>query len=279
MQPLTHWSEELLRCGDAGMPDELYDRIFALGERARPRLLEFATDPAYRGPGSAGGGFAAMHALEILAAMPADDDTVAQLVASIAADPHAVDVDDLEECLITMGSAATNRVIAALRETDDPVAAKAYCEVLSYSEPRSEETFQALLGAFSRFGGEVALSLGEYGDARALPAMREAFAKHFVGAGTSEDSDEDALCIAQAMENLGARLTPEEERKNDLALRRQERRLAREELEQAGDEPDADEFDEAPAKPLPNDPCPCGSGRKFKKCHEGDPDFTPPDAP
>jgi uncharacterized protein YecA (UPF0149 family) len=29
----------------------------------------------------------------------------------------------------------------------------------------------------------------------------------------------------------------------------------------------------APRAPAPNDPCPCGSGRKFKKCHEGDEEF------
>jgi hypothetical protein len=266
MKPLSHWTDELLACDDGGMPDELFDRIVALGERARPRLLEFATSPEWRGASAPGGGWAPSHALEVLAALPPDAAACARLVESIEADPGAVDVDDLVKCLAAAWTVASPLVLAALAATRHPDAARAYAETIACGEPRDGASLAALLDAFRRFPGDVVLSLGEYGDPIALPAIRAALGAHFVGAGSTEDHDEDALSMAWAIEELGGELTADEARKRALAEQRLARRAAR-----RADEDDAEAAFFAP--PLPNDPCPCGSGRKFKKCHEGDAAF------
>jgi hypothetical protein len=72
--------------------------------------------------------------------------------------------------------------------------------------------------------------------------------------------------LADAVETLGGELT--------TAHRRKLGRLERREESAAPIEPAAapEDFDDAaPAKVGPNEPCPCGSGRKFKKCCEASP--------
>jgi hypothetical protein len=247
MPRITHWVDDVLACDDGELDDDLFDRIVA------------------RGAAADGGGLAPYHALELLAALPPDDATIVRLVESVCADPDAVEVDDIVMCLVAAGPAATPLVSTALAATDDPAAARAFAEALAGGETRDGGVTGALLAAFSRFPGDVAPSLGDYGDATALPALHTALGAHFVGAGSSEDSDEDALAMAQAITDLGGELTADEETKRDLAVRRQNRRLARDNARRPeGDEPAA-----APP-PRPNDPCPCGSGRKFKKCCEGE---------
>ena len=266
MQPLTNWTDELLACDDDRPPDALYDRVVALGERARERLVEFATDPEFRGSAADGGGFAPLNALEILAALPPDAGTAARLVASISADPGAVEVDDLIECLVAMGDVAAPSLVEALAQTRDPEAAGAFAETLSRGDPIGEASFGALMSAFERFPGDVAPAVSNAGDARAIPALRAALAARFVGAGSSLDADQGTIAIAEAIEHLDGELTPEEAAKRDLALIREAKKLRR-------SDPLPASVDEAtrlpPGRILPNDPCPCGSGRKYKKCHEG----------
>jgi hypothetical protein len=176
-------------------------------------------------------------------------------------------VDDLVSCLVAAGPAALPKVIAALAATKSSAAAPAYCDVLAHGETRDETVFAALLAAFARFPGDVAPSLGDYGDDRALDALHAALGAHFVGAGSSEDDDEDALTMASVIVQLGGELSEDEEKKRDLAERRQARRTARVEAQRPDD---GDDGRDVPRRPSPNDLCPCGSGKKFKRCCEGD---------
>jgi len=268
MQRISHWVDDVLACDDGELDDDLFDRIVALGGSARAKLLELATDPAWRGAAADGGGLAPYHALELLAALPPDDATIVRLVESIAADPVAEEVDHLVTCLVDTGPEAVPHVLAALAATSDREAAAAFCEALALGEVRDDRVFAALVAAFAQFPGDVAPWLAEYGDPRIVRSLHLALDCQEVGAGSSPGTDSAAITLAEAIADLGGDLTEDERRKYDLANRRSIRRLARVETELSSrDEPAAG------PPPRPNDPCPCGSGRKFKKCCEGEGEF------
>jgi hypothetical protein len=275
MTPLTSWLDELLACTDDVLHDELVDRILARGDAARDSLLDVATSPQYRGLGSPGEGLAAVHALDVLAEMPADDATAARLLQSLVDDPESDVAQDVVDALYAMGDVAAPHALAALGAATNPDAAWWLATVLTGTNVRDDATFAALCAAFERFPADVAPALADYGDERALPVLRRVFDAHVVEAGHPAEHEDRCINAAHAIEALAGGLTAAEAEKLHSSLARQNRLLRRtvKRLGAAAEEY-ADQLVSA-RRLSPNDPCPCGSGRKFKKCHEGDEAFDP----
>jgi hypothetical protein len=272
MTRISPWLDELLACEDDTLPDELVDRIVARGDAAREALLEVATGPEHRGIGAPNRGLAAVHAADILCAMPPDAATAAQLVASFSAYPESDANFEIVECLAAMGEVVAQPAIVALSETDYAEEAAPLAAVLATCGRRDDTIRLALLDAVRRFGGAVALAVADYGDERAIPALRAALAEHDPAAGTLEDV-RDGIDLVSAIVQLDGELTDEESDRYERALARQER-LLRREKRRLGEQVEAGREElTALRDPGRNDPCPCDSGRKFKQCHEGDLEF------
>jgi hypothetical protein len=270
MPPITSWLDEFLACEDDVLPADLFDRILARGDAARETLLDVATSPEYRGYGSAGGGLAAVHALDVLAEMPPDDATAARLVRSLVDDPESDAAIEVADALCTMDDVAAPRAAEAIAAATHPESAALLAHVLAGSDVRDEATFAALCGAFERFPVEVAGPLADYGDERALPVLRRVFDAHVVEKGRPAAHEDRCIYVARAIEALAGGLTDEEAEKLERSRARQARLLERTAARRGDDaQNDPDEFTWT-MDAAPNDPCPCGSGRKFKKCHEGD---------
>jgi len=273
MPPLSSWLDELIACEDDVLPAELFDRILARGDAARGALLDVATGAEYRGYGSTGDGLAAVHALDVLAEMPPQDATAARLVQSIVDDPESDVALEIADALCMMRGVAASLAAAAIATAAHPEAAALLAQVLAGSDVRDDATFAALCGAFERFPADVASALADYGDERALPALRRVFDAHVVEKGRPAAHEDRCIYVAKAIEALAGGLTAEETEKLERSLARQTR-LRQRTSARRGEVVD-EEVDDlaAPRAPAPNDPCPCGSGRKFKKCHEGDAEF------
>jgi len=270
MTPLSSWLDDLLACEDDVLPDELVERILARGDAARDALLDVATSPEHRGYGSMGEGLAAIHALDVLAEMPPHDATAARLVASLVEDPESGLAREVADALFAMGYAPAPHALTALDAATHPEAAAWLAQVLSGCPRRDDATFAALSRAYERFPAEVAPALADYGDDRALSQLRGVIEMHVVEKGRPAAFEDRCLAAADAIEALGGELTAAENEKLARSAERQSRLLRRRstrlgaEIERLTDELVATK------KTLPNDPCPCGSGRKFKKCCEGE---------
>jgi SEC-C motif-containing protein len=269
MTVLSPWLDELLACEDDDLPDELVERIVARGDAAREALLAVATDAPGAAPGRAVTRLARVHALDVLAERPPDAATAARLVDALAADPASDLADEIADTLAAMGDVVTAPALAALAAADDAELAGALAWIVADACEDPARTYDALATAFERFPGHVAAALGHLGDGRAIPALRRALAAHEVGRGGAEH-EEDCIEIADAVEALGGSLDASEEAKLCRAIARHDRLLARRvpRIEEALADAEQSLLD-----PGRNDPCPCGSGRKFKKCHEGDAEF------
>lgn len=123
------------------------------------------------------------------------------------------------------------------------------------------------------------MHLGHYRDPRALPALLAAYDTLPLDEKVSLMGNQALVELKASIEDLGGTLTAEQEAKYAAAVAPQEafrRRM---------DEAWAPSLAEAapprtapsegsnrlpvrvPPRPGRNEPCPCGSGRKYKKCH------------
>jgi hypothetical protein len=273
MTPLTSWLDELISCEDDRLPDELVDRVLARGDAAREALLDVATSPEYRGLGSPGDGLAAVHALDVLAEMPPHDATAARLVRSLVDDPESDVASEIADALGAMGAVVAGPARDALAATTHRDAAAMLSDVLVASGVRDDATFAGMCAAFERFPAEIAPALADYGDERALAALRRVFDAHVVEKGRPSAHEDRCIETAKAIEALGGRLTVAESEKLKRSLERQNRLLRREARRLGAGLDDLHDDLEANGGVGPNDPCPCGSARKFKKCCEGDEAF------
>ena len=273
MAPLAHWSDELLAC-DEFVPDELRERILARGDAARERLLAYATEPLYRGPDSPGEFVAPLLALELLAELPPDGTTAARLVESLLDDATDTEIArEIVDVLVAMGPVAHPRIAAALPAASHPDAVAWLAIALACAGVRDEPTWELLAAAFDAHPDEAAAALGEHGDARALPRLLRAFDDYVLRLGCTSDDIDPFLVVAEAIEKLGGRLTKEQVSKKRRCLARQTSLLRKELGRLRAEGAVLAEEVAGRLRPGPNEPCPCGSGRKFKKCHEGDAAF------
>ncbi len=270
MQPLSAWLDELLACEDDVLPDDLFDRIVARGESARAKLLDVATSDEYRGLGAEGGGLAPFHALDVLAELPPDAATAARLVDSLVADVASDVAPDIAEILAGMGEVAAAPALAALAATDEPGLAGWLAWIVAEAAPQSDDVFAALVAAYERFPADVADALSHYGDERALPVLLRVFDAHVIRLGSTTLDEDRCIETAKAIEALGGELDVDRAAKLSRSKLRQDKLLRKERPRaEAGREHALEEL--GSLRPTGrNDPCPCGSGRKFKQCHEGD---------
>jgi hypothetical protein len=128
--------------------------------------------------------------------------------------------------------------------------------VLADIRVRDDRVLAVLLKVLERDPSDGAVLLDRYGDPAALPRLFAALDRCCRIRGGGPRANPGVLELAEAIENLLGMLGPT-----------QETRVLEEELDRlltfALDLPPTPPRPRAPGR---NAPCPCGSGRKFKKC-------------
>jgi SEC-C motif len=185
-----------------------------------------------------------------------------------------VDVGDelWEAALVALGAigaSAVEPLLVAFDARSELDARASLADALLATQATDERILAAFIRLLDQDAVEGASKLAEYGDRRALPALVEALDRAEFDPDGSRDflANEDVLNLAGAIEALGGTLTNLQRAKEQRVLRNRERvfreaaRLSAREIGQT----------HTPARrehrPGRNDPCHCGSGKKYKRCH------------
>ena len=171
--------------------------------------------------------------------------------------------------LRAIGAPAVEPLLVAFDAHLDPDARASLADALLATQATDERILTAFLRLLDDDLVEGASKLTDYGDRRALPALVEALDRAELDPLGSRDflANEAVLNLAGAIEALRTMLTQAQRAKEQRVLRRRERlflearRLSTDEIGTI--HPPVRRED----RPGRNDPCPCGSGKKYKTCH------------
>ncbi|MFL5318821.1 MAG: SEC-C metal-binding domain-containing protein [Myxococcaceae bacterium] len=150
--------------------------------------------------------------------------------------------------LARRGQTIVEPCLEAVKKTEVPMLRCAIADALSQSGSKDERIFELLVALLPEFAMTAAGGLADFGDARALPALRTFLDS--VHKGVRPPYAHEIFYVTSAIETLGGALN----RKDVQLLKRAERGSLSQPRRRGR---------EAPAR---NDLCWCGSGVKFKKC-------------
>lgn len=234
------------------------------GPAAVPELLALLDDEQLALTMAPGGGYVPIHAATLLAELKPLEAIAPMLRLLGEGEPDSILHDTVARCLPAWGAAVLEPALRALDEAPNADVRSALLDTLAKLGVRDERVFAALL---EELGDSVALAanhLSDYGDERAIAHLERAAEAldvgddgedHLVGPGR------DVIELHAAVERLGG--TPSASLSAKLERVRQARQAFFAKFAALrGGEPKAP----AKAKVGRNDPCPCGSGKKYKKC-------------
>lgn len=255
------WKTVIATCGST-LPAWIRHEVLALGTAARPALVEIVRNATPAEDDLDPSDDAPAHAATLLAQFPADDELIAICLGHLHDHPDRGLTWCFANLLAQLGPPVAPATLAAYgRLTDDDADEAGHLvDVLARCGARDPRIYAALLNALRRFPSQAAGSVGHYGDARAIEPLEKLIDE----AEASWESDgggpsNTVLAAASAIAMLGGTLNEE-----------RAARVAEEtEFEDSlFDEPE--EPHHAAPRPAPNAPCRCGSGRKYKKCHQAE---------
>ncbi|MDP6777655.1 MAG: SEC-C metal-binding domain-containing protein [Candidatus Latescibacteria bacterium] len=257
---------ERLIDADSALPQGLRKEILLAAPHCVPHLVRVLTDGDLQIEDAPGAGWAPMHAADLLGVLKAPAGIRAMIRLLQETDPVSLLQSRVVFALTACGEAAAEPVLEAWERASDPDVRNAFCEIMGGLGVRSEAIFEALQRGFEEHTQLGAIALADYGDPRALPILAQALDDFEVvdGAITPFDNQE-VIELHEAIERLGGELTPAQDEKLELV------RAFREAAAPMAEEFLKDRFGDrelpSPPKPGRNEPCWCGSGKKYKKCH------------
>jgi hypothetical protein len=168
-------------------------------------------------------------------------------------EPESIIHDELLQSLPKLGPAVLEPALLAYEQTSDPELRYSLRWILSELGARDERVLKLLLEALAEDPEPGAVYLASYGDPAALPHLSRAFNRYELERSGGLWSNHTLVELKAAIEELGGQLTlaQEEKYREATALHQREVRSS------LG----------GGRKPGRNEPCYCGSGKKFKKCH------------
>ena len=156
----------------------------------------------------------------------------------------------------------------AYRNNEDPDFDGPLLDVLSGLGHKDEELFQLLIDQLETDTVMGASNLASYGDPRALEGLHKAFDEYqHIDDENSLLMDQPIIELKGAIEALGGQLSSDQERKFEQVIVRREHFRRR--IQALGSSSHSERGIPVNKKKKPgrNDPCWCGSGKKYKKCH------------
>lgn len=236
-----------------------------VGPSAIELLVLVAADPVLCQEDAAGDGWASIRATRLLRELGVrehvDGDGIGRLLDALGRlDDMDILYTDLTYALSEAGEVVVEPALARLPADLESAYAYALAEILAKSDTRDERILELLLRFFDEDVDLGASLFTRYGDPRALPHLSAALDE--VDLDDEEGYWEQTVIeLAFAITRLGGELTEDQREKRDAVRKRRgdRRRALLAEREQP--------MVRAAPKVGRNDPCPCGSGTKYKKCH------------
>jgi len=246
-----------LRTTRERLPTQLRDDILALDTAAIPQLIEIMTDEQLARVMTPGQGWPPAHAVDLLVDLKAAE-AIPWMLRKLATSGHGnIIYDRIAEALPELGAHVLEPALSVLAEVaKDQEARHSVCEVLGKLRIKDDRILTALLRVYEDDPEYGAMLLADYGDAQVLPRLQqdiEALPPDF----DSRASRALLFNLTTAFEDLGGELPPDLQARVDGWFAQWEARR----------EPPPRRVVASPGPKVGrNDPCPCGSGKKFKKC-------------
>lgn len=228
---------------------ELRRELLALGPVAIPELLRILNDDSLQMDDSPGEGWPPIHAVDLLADLKATEAVAPMLRVLCETDGNHIIHDRVAVRLSELGPAVVEPALAILEQGAPEHLRHSLCCVLAAVGVRDPRIYAHLCTLFDEDEALGAGCFADYGDRRALPILE----------GALEDFQPDLdspfgllglADLVEAIERLGGM---SEHLRAHVTKLRQDFSASRNSAQ-------------APGKPGRNDPCPCGSGKKYKRC-------------
>jgi hypothetical protein len=204
-----------------------------------------------------GQGWPPAHAVDLLVDLKATE-AVPSMLRKLTSSGHGnIIYDRIAEALPELGAHVLEPALLVLAEVaKDQEARHAVCDILGKLRVKDDRILAAVLRVYEDDPEYGAMLLADYGDASVLPRLQqdiEALTPDF----DSMASRDLFFTLTTAFEDLGGELPPELQARVDGWFAQWEARR----------EPPPKWVVASPGPKVGrNDPCPCGSGKKFKKC-------------
>lgn len=237
------------------------------GDEAVDPLVAVLEDRDLWDEDAPGAGWAPIHAADILGDLEATGAADAMYDALAEVDPDAILDTRLTRSLQQLGEAAVEPGLAALERHGEEFRDDLACVFAGLDVDR-RVVFQVLVKNLVDNPMLGARNLAEYGDPEALDALYPMLNRLLLATAEEPSRYDEAAAVAEAIEQLGGELN--ENQREQLDVFEEGRQASREILERVKrGERDHDHPDTYVNKHDVgrNDPCWCGSGRKYKHCH------------
>ncbi|MBS2026653.1 MAG: SEC-C domain-containing protein [Deltaproteobacteria bacterium] len=251
------------------LPGEISERVVAMGPSAHAAITELLEHEAQsiRAAEDSHLGDRGTHAVTLAGELKVVEAIPALIEIVIASDSMWIIFNEAIHALKKLGPAVVEHVLTRWPTAGD--GQRALGEVLGASGVQDERIFTVLVELLAREPELGAMALADYNDPRAIDLIRRELELIEYEPNAGPMGNSEIVELTAAMEELGGELTPSERRKleavrADAAAFRASMDLARRRRGEPA---------RATAKPGRNDPCWCGSGKKYKKCH--DPELPP----
>ncbi|AKJ08389.1 SEC-C motif-containing protein [Archangium gephyra] len=251
------------------LPESLQAHILARGAEAVEPLVEVLLDEPLADITAPGEGYAPIHAVQLLAQLKAPEAISAMVRRLMHSEPGEVLYDALLYALEELGPAVAPAALEALASARTEDERFGLLSVLARCEVQDERIYAALLAQLKEDPTAGAMNLSVYGDPRAIEPLTRVLEAHEVDEDTEDlFANQNIIELRGAIEELGGTL---DEAQLDKVARA---RRSRHRLSTLFQNMLAETLPVAPARRAPrpgrNEPCWCGSGVKYKKCHLGE---------
>lgn len=228
-----------------------------------PALLRVLEDEALAQEEAPGEGWAPIHAAALLGELRQPEALEGMLRQLLRTEPETVLHERLLVGLQRFGPPVFEPAWRLLEEAQDRDARESLLSILSSAGVRDERLLRELLALLEKERSVGAIFLARYGDPAAIPALEAALRAEVDTPVTGLFGGGDLGELSRALRTLGGAVPPAvQEHLDGVTSLRKDAAL---ELLRAAQKQALTEARQP--KPGRNDPCPCGSGKKFKKCH------------
>jgi len=261
---------ELLAGAGEKLSPELKAEIVARVPSVVPELIAFIEDDELAFEEAVGAGWIPVHAADLLVDLRAESAIDALLAALVRGDEDGILMNKIAVRLPELGPVVFEPARRLLEATIDEFKRDVLVSVIAKLGVRDERIFTWCKARFEADPVLGSISLADYGDERALPLLRRAI-EEFEPDWTSPYGARDLADFTEAYERIAGQLPSDlaEHVADVRAEHAAEIEATEESFRPALEALKREALARIPAvstKVGRNDPCPCGSGKKFKKC-------------
>ena len=263
----------LLDAGES-LPPGVRTSILAGGKAVVPALLDVLLERTPGFPEASGEDFAPIHAVDLLADLKAPEGIEPMLTVLCTTDWDTIIHDRILVRLPEFGAAALEPLLRLLDKKRRGTIRDDLLAILGDLQIRDERIYDLLVEQLRKDPSSGAMNLGGYGDPAALPLLNAAFDRFRPKRGHGLfEKNRPLVELKDAIERLGGSLNAQQATKFQALVDEHEAIMGA--PVRMGPPTEAElmamveraKAEAASPKPGRNDPCWCGSGRKYKKCH------------